>query len=43
MLILHTDQWRAQRLGYMGNPDVIIPNIDRLAMDFFHIRSKNIT
>jgi arylsulfatase A-like enzyme len=28
ILILHTDQWRAQALGYAGNPNVKTPNID---------------
>ena len=31
VLILHTDQWRAQALGYAGDPNVKTPNIDRLA------------
>nr|WKN38991.1 sulfatase [Tunicatimonas sp. TK19036] len=31
ILILHTDQWRAQAMGYRGDPNVKTPNIDRLA------------
>jgi|SRR5690625_1088867 len=31
ILIILTDQWRAQSFGYMGNPDVQTPNIDQLA------------
>lgn len=31
ILILHTDQWRAQALGYAGNPNVKTPNIDIFA------------
>ncbi|MEQ9442524.1 MAG: sulfatase-like hydrolase/transferase [Cyclobacteriaceae bacterium] len=31
ILVLHTDQWRAQALGYRGDPNVKTPHIDRLA------------
>ena len=31
VLILLTDQWRAQSVGYAGDSDVKTPNIDRLA------------
>ena len=27
------DQWRAQSIGYLGNEDVITPNLDSLAME----------
>jgi len=30
LLYVFADQWRAQALGYAGNPDVQTPNIDRL-------------
>ncbi|CAN5920066.1 hypothetical protein BH24BAC1_BH24BAC1_15930 [soil metagenome] len=31
VIIILTDQWRAHATGYGGNPDVITPNLDRLA------------
>ena len=31
VLILLTDQWRAQATGYAGDPNVLTPNLDRLA------------
>lgn len=31
VLILHTDQWRAQAMGYRGDPNVKTPAIDRFA------------
>lgn len=31
VIILHTDQWRAQAFGYAGDPNVKTPNIDHLA------------
>jgi arylsulfatase A-like enzyme len=31
ILVLHTDQWRAQALGYSGDPNVKTPNLDRFA------------
>ncbi|MHC4574845.1 MAG: sulfatase family protein [Planctomycetota bacterium] len=31
LVFLLADQWRAQAAGYAGNPDVITPNLDRLA------------
>jgi arylsulfatase A-like enzyme len=33
VLFILPDQWRAQALGCMGNPDVHTPNIDRLASE----------
>lgn len=33
VLILHTDQWRAQAFGYAGDPNVQTPNLDRLAAE----------
>ena len=30
-LIVLTDQWRADAFGHRGNPDVLTPNIDKLA------------
>jgi arylsulfatase A-like enzyme len=33
VIILHTDQWRAQAFGYAGDPNVSTPNIDRLASE----------
>ena len=33
VLILLTDQWRAQALGYAGDPNVQTPNLDRLASE----------
>ena len=33
ILILHTDQWRAQAFGYRGDPNVKTPHIDRLAAE----------
>ena len=32
-LIVLTDQWRADAFGYRGNPDVLTPNIDKLASE----------
>jgi arylsulfatase A-like enzyme len=31
VIFILADQWRAEATGYAGNPDVITPNIDRLA------------
>ncbi len=31
VIIILADQWRAQATGYSGNPDVITPNLDKLA------------
>lgn len=31
ILILHTDQWRAQAFGYAGDPNVMTPNLDAWA------------
>jgi phosphoglycerol transferase MdoB-like AlkP superfamily enzyme len=31
LVFLLADQWRSQAVGYAGNPDVITPNLDRLA------------
>ncbi|WKN46149.1 sulfatase family protein [Tunicatimonas pelagia] len=33
ILILHTDQWRAQAFGYRGDPNVKTPHIDQLAAE----------
>jgi arylsulfatase A-like enzyme len=33
VIILHTDQWRAQAFGYAGDPNVKTPNIDQLAAE----------
>jgi len=33
ILILHTDQWRAQAFGYRGAPNVKTPHIDQLAAE----------
>ncbi|MDO5971526.1 sulfatase [Flavivirga aquimarina] len=33
IVFVFADQWRAQSLGYSGNPDVITPNIDKLASE----------
>lgn len=33
ILVLHTDQWRAQAFGYRGDPNVKTPHIDRLAAE----------
>ena len=37
VLILHTDQWRAQAFGYAGDPNVKTPNIDRLSSESANI------
>ncbi len=31
LIIVFADQWRAQSMGYAGNPDVKTPNLDKLA------------
>lgn len=33
VLVILPDEWRAQALGCMGNPDVHTPNLDRLASE----------
>lgn len=33
VIFVFADQWRAESLGYAGNPDVITPNIDQLASE----------
>ncbi len=33
LIIVFADQWRAQAMGYAGNPDVKTPNIDQLARE----------
>lgn len=35
IVFVFADQWRGQDVGYMGNNDVITPNIDRLAQENF--------
>lgn len=37
VIILLTDQWRAQELGYMGNRQVLTPNIDKLEQESVNI------
>ncbi|WPP50055.1 sulfatase family protein [Catalinimonas niigatensis] len=37
VIILHTDQWRAQAFGYAGDPNVHTPNIDQLAASSAHV------
>lgn len=37
VIILLTDQWRAQDIGYMGNSQVMTPNIDRLERESVNI------
>lgn len=38
IVIVMADQWRAQDLGYMGNREVITPNLDRLAGESVNAR-----
>jgi len=33
IVFVFADQWRAQSMGYAGNPDVITPNLDQLALE----------
>ncbi len=33
IVFVFADQWRAQAMGYAGNPDVLTPNLDKLAME----------
>jgi len=33
IVFVFADQWRAQAMGYAGNPDVRTPNIDKLALE----------
>ncbi|WP_075350996.1 sulfatase family protein [Algoriphagus marinus] len=33
LVFILADQWRAEATGYAGNPDVITPNLDRLASE----------
>lgn len=35
VIIILADQWRAHSTGYSGNPDVITPNLDKLAKESF--------
>ena len=37
VIILLTDQWRAQDIGYMGNSQVFTPNIDKLEKESINI------
>lgn len=37
IIYVFADQWRAQALGYAGNPDVRTPNIDRLATESLNL------
>ena len=39
VLAILPDEWRAQALGCMGNPDVHTPNIDRLASEGMLLRN----
>ena len=38
IVIVMADQWRAQDLGYMGNRQVITPNLDKLATEAINAR-----
>lgn len=38
IVIVMADQWRAQDLGYMGNKEVITPNLDKLASEGVNAR-----
>jgi len=33
LVFILADQWRFEAVGYMGNPDVITPNLDKLASE----------
>jgi arylsulfatase A-like enzyme len=33
VVFVFADQWRAQAMGYAGNPDVLTPNLDQLARE----------
>jgi len=33
IVFVFADQWRAQATGYAGNPDVLTPNLDKLALE----------
>lgn len=33
LVFILADQWRFEAVGYMGNPDVITPNLDKLAAE----------
>ncbi len=33
IVFVFADQWRAQSMRYAGNPDVLTPNLDRLALE----------
>jgi len=33
IVFVFADQWRAQSMGYAGNPDVMTPNLDKLASE----------
>ena len=33
IVFVFADQWRAQAMGYAGNPDVLTPNLDKLATE----------
>ncbi len=33
VIFVFADQWRGQDVGYAGNPDVVTPNIDKLASE----------
>ena len=35
VIFILADQWRADAVGYAGNPDVITPNLDKLAKESF--------
>jgi arylsulfatase A-like enzyme len=39
VVFIFADEWRAQDLGYMGNPDVKTPHIDKLANQSVNIRN----
>ncbi len=37
LLIVLADQWRAQAFGFAGDPNVLTPNFDRLALESVHL------
>ena len=39
VLIIMTDQWRAQAFGYAGDPNVKTPNIDQLASESINFKN----
>ena len=39
ILYVNTDQWRASAMGYMGDPNVKTPNIDKFAKESLHFKN----